>query len=64
MACNVGKIDALLRFIIGIGILVTGIFMHNFIGLLGLILIFTGITRRCVIYFFTGISTYPKSDDE
>lgn len=57
MECNVGAIDKLIRVIIGIGIIVTGVALKNFIGIVGLIPLITGLTGRCPIYYALGIAT-------
>ncbi len=57
MECNVGSVDKLVRLIIGIGLLISGIFLQSWVGWLGLALVLTGTRRRCLIYHLLGIST-------
>ena len=60
---NVGKIDRIIRVIIGI-ILVGNVFyaLHHPIGWLGVILIVTGIAGKCPLYSIIGINTRPLSE--
>ncbi len=63
MKCNVGTVDSLIRIIIGIGILFTGIALKNFWGIIGLIPLITGFSRRCLLYIPMGISTIIDKND-
>lgn len=60
MECNVGSIDKLIRIIIGIGIIITGVALKNFTGIIGLIPLITGLTGRCPVYFTLGIGTKKR----
>ena len=65
MDCNVGSIDKLVRLIIGIGLLLSGVILQNWVGWIGLVLIITGARGRCLIYYMLGLSTAKnnKQDD-
>jgi len=63
---NVGKLDRIVRIILGVVLLIvaagytTGILM--FIALvLGMIFLFTGLAGSCIIYSLLGLSTAGKS---
>ncbi len=64
MKCNVGTVDSLIRIIIGIGILLTGIVLQNPIGFIGLLPLVTGISHRCVLYLPFEISTAAEQDKD
>ena len=60
---NVGKIDRIIRVVVGI-ILLGNVFyaLHHPIGWLGVILIVTGIAGKCPLYSIIGINTRPLSE--
>ncbi|MEN3045665.1 MAG: DUF2892 domain-containing protein [Candidatus Hydrothermales bacterium] len=57
MKRNVGTIDRWIRIILGIVILLIGLFYKSLWGLLGLIPLITGIIGFCPLYFPFKIST-------
>ncbi len=57
MKPNVGKTDKVVRWIIGLVVLIVGIYYRSWWGLLGLIPIITAIASRCPLYLPFGIST-------
>ncbi len=57
MRCNVGGADRMMRFIVGIGIVVLGVIYQSWWGALGLVPIVTGIIRWCPAYLPFGFST-------
>ena len=60
MQCNVGKTERRLRVIAGIAILGLGAYFGSWLGLIGLMPIFTGSTGWCPAYIPFGISTVKK----
>ncbi|MBR9689941.1 MAG: DUF2892 domain-containing protein [Candidatus Altiarchaeota archaeon] len=54
---NEGKLDRILRLVFGALLVGWGIYTANWWGLLGLILIVTGITGYCSLYPILGINT-------
>ncbi|MFW6035169.1 MAG: YgaP family membrane protein [Halothermotrichaceae bacterium] len=64
---NVGKTDRIIRIILGV-IFLSFLFLlegdNRYIGLLGVILIITGLARYCTIYKFLGISTIKEEEDK
>lgn len=60
MKPNVGPVDGLLRILIGLIIVVLGIVLHNWWGLIGLIPIATGVFKMCPLYLLLKISTSEK----
>lgn len=57
MQKNVGNTDRMIRIIAGIIILAIGIYYGSWWGLVGLVPLFTGLTRSCVLYKMLGINT-------
>jgi hypothetical protein len=57
MKCNVGKIDRMIRFIVGIGVIVLGVVYQSWWGALGIVLILTAAIRWCPAYSPFGFST-------
>lgn len=60
MKCNVGKIDKTLRILAGIIVIALGVYFQSWWGVIGLVLLATGIFRICPAYFPLGISTCKK----
>jgi hypothetical protein len=62
MAANVGGIDRMLRIVVGI-VLVSLFFVlegnARYLGLLGLVMLATGIFRFCPAYTLLGVNTCP-----
>ena len=57
MEKNVGNKDRILRILLGILIIALGIYAGSWWGLVGLILLVTGLTSFCGLYKVIGIST-------
>jgi len=57
MQCNVGGADRIVRFVVGIGIIVLGVVYQSWWGALGIIPIITGAIRWCPGYLPFGFST-------
>jgi hypothetical protein len=62
MKFNVGTIDRLLRIILGLIIAILGVVFENWWGLVGVVLIATGLFRFCPLYLPLKISTVKKED--
>ena len=60
---NVGKIDRIIRIIVGI-VLIGNVFyaLHHPIGWIGIILIVTAIAGKCPLYAILGINTKSLSE--
>jgi len=58
MKQNVGRIDQLIRIIIGIIIIACGIYFKSWWGIIGLLPLFTGIIRFCPLYIPLNIKTH------
>jgi hypothetical protein len=57
MQCNVGGADRIIRFVVGVGIIVLGVVYQSWWGALGLVPILTGAIRWCPAYLPFGFST-------
>lgn len=57
MKCNVGRTEQIIRIIVGLVIIVLGIYFKSWWGLIGIIPIITGVIRYCPISDLLGVST-------
>jgi len=57
MECNVGKIDKILRIIIGLFLILAGLRLNTWLGAVGIIPIITALLGSCPAYSIFGIST-------
>ncbi|NFG24822.1 DUF2892 domain-containing protein [Clostridium botulinum] len=57
MKCNVGRTEQIIRIVIGISIILIGLYFRNWWGIIGLVPIITGSIRYCPINDILGIST-------
>lgn len=57
MKCNVGRTEEIIRIVIGILIVLIGLYFRNWWGIIGLLPIITGLIRYCPISDILGIST-------
>ncbi|MEM4256846.1 MAG: DUF2892 domain-containing protein [Candidatus Diapherotrites archaeon] len=60
MQKNVGDLDKSLRIILGLLIIVLGIYFQNWLGVLGLIPLITGLINYCPAYSLLGFNTCKK----
>ena len=61
MKCNIGKVDRVIRIIIGIVILAVGYYFKSWFGLIGILPILTAIFRFCPFYIPFKINTDKKN---
>lgn len=57
MKCNVGKTDRLLRIVVGLAIVIGGIYVQSWWGAIGIVPILTGLLRCCPAYMLFGVKT-------
>jgi len=66
MKGNVGMIDRIVRFILGITFLILFFIVNSSMKyiaiLLGIVLLFTAVTKFCPLYTLFGIHTHEKSE--
>jgi len=60
--CNMGKVDRIVRIIIGLVILAIGIAFRSWWGVVGIFLLLTAVIRWCPAYLPFGISTCENKD--
>lgn len=60
MQHNIGKVDAILRVIIGVAIIGAGLYFQSWWGLIGVIPLFTVLIGWCPAYVPFGLSTRSK----
>jgi len=57
MKCNVGKTDKMFRIILGVIIILAGVYSQSWWGAVGVVPIVTGFIRWCPAYLPFGFST-------
>lgn len=57
MKKNVGNVDMIIRLVLGVAIGVWGLVAQNWLGLIGLVPIITGLTGFCPAFTLLGINT-------
>jgi len=57
MNINIGKIDRVLRIVLGLVLIIWGGLTANFLGVIGVVLLATGLLKRCPAYAVAGVST-------
>ncbi len=62
MKPNVGGIDRILRLLVGLGILGAGLYFKSWLGLIGLVPVFTAVFRFCPAYVPFGLSSCKTKD--
>ena len=60
MKSNVGSIDRLVRIVLGLLIAIVGVIFSSWWGLIGLVLIATGLFKICPLYSLLKITTIKK----
>lgn len=64
MLCNVGKIDRVVRAVIGIGLIGWAVVSGNVFGYVGIIVVLTSVFGLCPLYSLLGINTGCSSKNE
>ena len=60
MEINIGSTERLLRIIIGVVIIGLGLYFQSWWGVVGLILLLTGLFRFCPLYKMLGMNTCKR----
>ncbi|MEI7497916.1 MAG: DUF2892 domain-containing protein [Candidatus Falkowbacteria bacterium] len=60
MKPNVGTTDRIIRIIIGLAIIGWGVYAKNWLGVIGLIVLVTGVIGWCGLYTILGLNTTCK----
>lgn len=64
MLCNMGKVDRVLRVIVGVALIVWAVMSGNVFGYAGIILVLTAGIGLCPLYALFGIDTGCKTKHE
>ncbi len=64
MKCNVGKTEQIIRIVIGVGIVLLGVYYKSWWGIIGLVPIITGTIRYCPASDVLGISTCDANNKQ
>jgi len=59
---NIGKIDKVLRIVVGIAIIAYGVFAQSWLGLIGIVPLGTALIGWCPLYCPLGLSTTCSTD--
>ena len=57
MKCNVGKTDKMFRIILGVIVILAGVYFQSWWGAVGIVPVVTGFIRWCPAYLPFGFST-------
>ncbi|HZL11512.1 MAG TPA: DUF2892 domain-containing protein [Prolixibacteraceae bacterium] len=60
MKCNVGSIDRVIRIVIGLIIAIAGIIFKSYWGIVGIVIMATGVFGYCALYSLLNINTKKK----
>lgn len=60
MKCNVGRTDQKVRIVIGVAVVLLGLYFKRWWGLIGLVSVIEGSIRYCPVSDVLGISTCEK----
>jgi hypothetical protein len=63
MDCNIGKIDRIIRLVIGVALLLLAFQLQSILlGIVGLVVLVTGVIKFCLLYKLLGINTGCQKD--
>lgn len=62
MKCNVGKVDRMIRIVLGVAIISVGMYFKSWWGAVGLIPLLTAAIRWCPAYIPFGFSTCESDE--
>lgn len=57
MKKNEGNLDRVIRVVLGVGIIGAGVYMQNWLGLIGIVPLATAAIGWCPLYSIIGVST-------
>lgn len=60
MTCNIGKVDKIIRLVLGVVIIGWGVMNNSWLGVIGLIPLGTALIGWCPLYSIFGINTGCK----
>ena len=57
MKCNIGRAEQIVRIVIGVAVVLLGLYYKSWWGVIGIVPIITGLIRYCPVSDVLGIST-------
>lgn len=60
MKCNVGPIDRIIRIVIGLVVAIVGVIFSSYWGIVGIVILATGLFGYCLPYNLLNINTNKK----
>ena len=64
LAQNVGGIDKVIRIVAGLALIGAGFYLESWIaGIVGAVLLLTGVLGRCGLYYLLNINTCPAKQN-
>jgi len=64
MKTNVGSADRIVRLVLGVVIILLGIYFKSWWGIIGIVPVITGLLNFCPAYSLIGVSTKKKVETE
>lgn len=64
MKTNVGSVDRIVRLVLGVVIILLGIYFKSWWGIIGIVPVITGLLNFCPAYSLIGVSTKKKVETE
>lgn len=64
MKTNVGSVDRIVRLVLGVVIILLGIYFKSWWGIIGIVPAITGLLNFCPAYSLIGVSTKKKVETE
>ena len=64
MKTNVGNADRIVRLVLGVVIILLGIYFKSWWGIIGVVPVITGLLNFCPAYSLIGVSTKKKVETE
>ena len=62
--CNEGKVDRVLRIVVGLGVIGWGVMNNNWLGAIGAVPLLTGLIGWCPLYAMLGLNTGCKLKED
>jgi hypothetical protein len=64
MKTNIGSVDRIVRLVLGVVIILLGIYFKSWWGIIGIVPVITGLLNFCPAYSLIGVSTKKKVETE
>ncbi len=60
MQKNIGRLDKIIRILVGLAVVGAGLYFKSMFGLIGIIPIITAVIEWCPLYILFGINSFKK----